>query len=102
MIFTVLPNEVMAMGRSLGLWFIFLVVVSGFSGYIAARALPVGANYLNVFRFVGAAAFMGYALGIWPQTIWYRKSWVTTIKGSIDGLVYALLTAGTFGWLWPR
>jgi len=25
-----------------------------------------------------------------------------TIKEMIDGLVYALLTAGTFGWLWPR
>ena len=26
----------------------------------------------------------------------------TTIKGTVDGLIYALLTAGTFGWLWPR
>jgi hypothetical protein len=25
-----------------------------------------------------------------------------TIKEVIDGLIYALLTAGTFGWLWPR
>jgi hypothetical protein len=28
--------------------------------------------------------------------------WGTTIKEVIDGLVYGLLTAGTFGWLWPR
>ncbi len=26
----------------------------------------------------------------------------TTIKATMDGLIYALLTAGTFGWLWPR
>jgi hypothetical protein len=25
-----------------------------------------------------------------------------TIKEVLDGLVYGLLTAGTFGWLWPR
>ncbi len=25
-----------------------------------------------------------------------------SIKEVIDGLVYGLLTAGTFGWLWPR
>jgi len=24
------------------------------------------------------------------------------IKETIDGLVYGLLTAGVFGWLWPR
>ena len=34
--------------------------------------------------------------------IWYRRSLLTTIKSSVDGLIYALLTAGTFGWLWPR
>jgi len=25
-----------------------------------------------------------------------------TIKEVVDGLIYGLLTAGTFGWLWPR
>jgi hypothetical protein len=25
-----------------------------------------------------------------------------TIKEVFDGLIFALLTAGTFGWLWPR
>jgi hypothetical protein len=25
-----------------------------------------------------------------------------TIKHVIDGLIYGLLTAGTFGWLWPK
>jgi hypothetical protein len=28
--------------------------------------------------------------------------WGATIKEVIDGLVYGLLTAGTFGWLWPH
>ncbi len=23
-------------------------------------------------------------------------------KATVDGLIYALLTAATFGWLWPR
>ena len=25
----------------------------------------------------------------------------TTIRSTIDGLIYAMLVAGTFGWLWP-
>jgi hypothetical protein len=47
-------------------------------------------------------AFKGYAGALWPQSIWYRKSWVTTIKSAIDGLVYAIVTAATFAWLWPH
>jgi hypothetical protein len=30
------------------------------------------------------------------------QPWSMTFKEVIDGLVYGLLTAGTFGWLWPR
>jgi hypothetical protein len=35
-------------------------------------------------------------------SIWAWRRWSTTLKGVFDGLVYALLTAGVFGWLWPR
>jgi hypothetical protein len=55
-----------------------------------------------VFQLVGALAFMAYAAAIWPMSIWYGRSWTNTFKSTIDGLVYALVTAGTFGWLWPR
>jgi hypothetical protein len=34
--------------------------------------------------------------------VWYGRSWMTTIRSTIDGLVYALITAGTFVWLWPK
>ena len=102
MMLTVMPNGPMAMGRSLGLWFVYLLVVGVFSGYIAGRALPPGVPYLHVFRFAGAVAFIGYSLALWQMSIWYRRSWVITIKATVDGLLYALLTAGTFGWLWPR
>jgi hypothetical protein len=50
----------------------------------------------------GAAAFGGYVLALWQMSIWYQRAWSTTIKTSIDGFIYALLTAGTFGWLWPH
>lgn len=101
-VMTVMPSGQMSMGRNLGLWFAYCVVVNLFAGYIAGRALPPGSPYLNAFRFVGAAAFMGYSFALWQMSIWYRRSWTTTIKATVDGLIYALLTAGTFGWLWPR
>jgi hypothetical protein len=30
------------------------------------------------------------------------RSWIRTLKSMFDGLIYALLTASVFGWLWPR
>ncbi len=102
MILTVLPNRLTPMGKNLVQWFLYSVVVGTFAAYIAGRALPPGAEYLRVFRFVGATAFVGYSLALWQMSIWYRRAWSTTIKATVDGLIYALLTAGTFGWLWPR
>ena len=99
---TVLPTGPWSMGRNLGLWFAYLVIVSIFAGYVAGRALPPGTEYLQVFRFVGTTAFLGYTLALWQMWIWYQRNLGTTIRSTIDGLLYALLTAGVFGWLWPR
>ncbi len=102
MMFTVWPGGSMSMGRQLVQWFLYAVIVGIFAAYVAGRALPPGAEYLHVFRFAGVTAFIGYALALWQMSIWYRRAWLTTIKATVDGLIYALLTAGTFGWLWPR
>lgn len=99
---TIAPGGPPSMGTSLLLWFLYSVVVTIFAAYIASRALGPGATYLAVFRFVGASAFMGYSLALLQNSIWYKRNWGTTLKTTFDGLVYGLLTAGTFGWLWPR
>ncbi|MGB2870046.1 MAG: hypothetical protein WBD36_16475 [Bacteroidota bacterium] len=99
---TVWPNGPSSMTKNLVQWFLYSVVIGFFAAYVAGRALPVGAAYLQVFRFVGTTAFVGYTLGLWQMSIWYNRSWSTTIKSTVDGLIYALFTAGTFGWLWPH
>ncbi len=98
---TVLPNGMPKMGTSLAQWFVYCAVVSLFAAYVAGRALGPGVEYLQVFRFVGATAFIGYTVASWQNSIWYKRAWSTTAKNTFDGLVYALFTAGTFGWLWP-
>jgi hypothetical protein len=102
MVLTVRPNGMWKMGVTMFLWFFYSLIVNLFAAYIASRALPEGAYYLQVFRFVGASAFMGYSFALWQMYIWYGRSLSTTLKATIDGLIYALLTAGIFGWLWPR
>jgi hypothetical protein len=99
---TVRPNGVPAMPKFLGLWFGYCLVVGIFVACLAGSALPAGTNYLLVFRVVGTAGFLAYGLGSVVNAIWKSQPWGMTIKEVIDGLVYGLLTAGTFGWLWPR
>ncbi len=102
MILTVMPNGQWTMGRSLVLWFLYSAAVGLFAAYVASHALPAGTPYPRVFQIVGATAFIGYAVALWQMSIWYRRAWSTTIKATVDGLIYALLTAGVFGWLWPH
>lgn len=99
---TVFPSGPPSMAKNLVQWFLYCVVVGIFAAYIAGRALQPGTPYLSVFRFAGCTAFIGYSLALWQNTIWYKRAWTTTLKTNIDGLIYALLTAGTFGWLWPK
>jgi len=101
-VMTVMPNGMFNMTRNLVQWFLFVVVAGFFVAYITSRALPVGAPYPRVFQIAGATAFIGYALALCELSIWYRRSWSLTLKAAFDGLIYASLTAGTFGWLWPR
>ncbi|OYV72745.1 MAG: hypothetical protein B7Z72_04090 [Gemmatimonadetes bacterium 21-71-4] len=102
LVMTVMRNGDTGMGRSLALWFVYLLVVSVFSAYVSGRALSGGASYLQVFRFAGVTAFLAYSMALWQQSIWFQRKWTLALKGTMDGLIYALFTAGTFGWLWPR
>jgi len=97
----VLKGSGFGMGKSLVLWFLYCLLIGLFAAYLAGRALGPGAHYLSVFRFVGAAAFGGYALALLQNSIWYKRAWASTLKSMMDGFIYALLTAGIFGWLWP-
>jgi len=98
---TVMKSGSPNMGKELTLWFIYSIIVGIFSAYIAGNALAPGAHYLSVFRFAGATAFVGYSIALLQNSIWYKRSWGATIKSMFDGLIYALFTAGVFGWLWP-
>ena len=100
-IMTTTPGAAPAMSSHLSQWFIYCVVISVFSAYIASRTLMAGTEYMQVFRIIGTTAFMGYALGLLQNSIWWMKNWGATFRSVIDGLAYALLTAGVFGWMWP-
>lgn len=99
---TVMPSGPPSLGPSLALWFVYSIAVGIFAAYLTGRALPPGTAYMEVFRMAGTVAYLGYAFALWQNSIWYKRSWMTTLKSNVDGLIYGLLTAGAFGWLWPR
>lgn len=99
---TVRPVSDPGMGKNLVMWFIYSLVVSMFAGYVAGAALGPGTDYLKVFQVAGSVAFIGYSMSLPQNSIWWSKNWGATTRSMVDGLVYGLLTGGTFGWLWPR
>lgn len=98
---TVYPPGGMNMLVSLGAWFVYTILVGVLVAYVSRHALNPGAEYLTVFQMAGAAAVLGYCMGPFQESIWKGQSWSTTGKFIIDGFIYALVTAGTFAWLWP-
>lgn len=98
---SVRPSGPPSMTKNLVQWFIYSVVVGILAAYVAGRALGPDAVYLDVFRFAGTTAFVGYSIALMQNSIWFGRSWGTTLKSMFDGLLYSLVTAGAFGWLWP-
>ncbi len=99
---TVMPSGPFNMGKYLGAWFGYCVLVGIFVAYLTSRTVAAGTDYIMVFRVAGTVAFMGYGVGHIIDSIWRGQPWAVTFRHVFDGLIYALLTGGVFGWLWVR
>ncbi len=100
-ILTVVRNGPPAMLRMLLLWFVLLLAVSTVVAYVVGRALPPGADYLQVFQIAGTVAFLAYATDSWSRSIWFGQKWSTALKNTLDAFIYALLIGGAFAGFWP-
>lgn len=98
---TMLAPGGVSMGRSLAQWFVYTVVVSLVVAYVGSLTLAAGADTMHVFRVTGTVALLGYAFSNVMDSIWKGVKWSITLRFVVDGVVYALVTGGTFGWLWP-
>ena len=96
------PNGMPNMGKHLTLWLLYTLAVGVFIAYVTGRTLAPGTDYLHVFRVAGTVGFLTYAGAEPVSSIWKGVRWSTTVKNMFDGLLYGLLSAGVFGWLWPR
>lgn len=97
----VFPDGMMNMGKAVGQQIAYFFIGCIIIAYCATLALEPGADYLSVFRVVGATGFLAFGWGMIPFSIWYGILWSTAAKYLLDALIYGLLVAGCFAWLWP-
>ena len=98
---TIAPPGGFGIGKSLLGWFIYSLLIGVICAYIGWLALGADTTFLAAFRVIGACAVLGYAVGAVNDSLWKGAPWKNTAKFMFDGFVYALVTAGIFGWLWP-
>ncbi|MEN7343047.1 MAG: hypothetical protein AAAFM81_08885 [Pseudomonadota bacterium] len=98
---TVFQNGMPPMPKLIGQQVAYFLVGMFMVGYCARLALAPGADYYEVFRVVSATAFLAFGWAMIPMAIWFGHRWTTTLKYLGDALIYGLLTAGVFAWLWP-
>jgi hypothetical protein len=96
------PSGPPRMGGAMFQSFLYNLAVAFVVAYVTGRTLGAGAHYLQVFRVAGTVTTLAYAGALFYPSIWMGKPWAVTVRDAIDGFVYGMLTAGVFGWLWPR
>jgi hypothetical protein len=99
---TLAPGSAPSMGPYLGMWFIYCVVVSTCVGLLSWYIVGPGQPFSYVFHITGFMAFLAYGGALPQMSIWFRRSWATTLKSLFDSVIYGAVTGAAFGWLWPQ
>jgi len=100
---TVRPSGMPSMGPMLGQWFVLNLVVAALAAYIASKTVALmPSTFLGICREVGVITFLAYAGGSVSNGIWMGKPWGSVAKEVLDALIYGVVSALAFAWLWPH
>ncbi|QDU59129.1 hypothetical protein [Aeoliella mucimassa] len=86
------------MGKAIASTLTYFLVVAILTGYVASIAFAPGASRIDVFRLVFTVGVLCHAFSPLPFVFWFPRKYVLEM---VDGVVYALVTAGIFAGLWP-
>jgi len=98
---TIVAHGNVNMAGKLIQWLVYCLVISVFVAYVAGSTLSAGSDYLKVYQVTSTVAFLAYGGMTGIRKIWFGQPAGSAVKDLVDALVYGLLTAGFFGWLWP-
>ncbi len=100
--FTLGPTGTPVLGKFLGLWFIWSLVVATVAAYLAARIYGVDHSHAHgAAKLVGAVTFVAYGFGTVQESIWAMRPWSSSAKYLLDATLYAIGSGLVFLWLWP-
>lgn len=89
------------MRRNMALSFLVFVGAAFLDAYVASHALGPAPHPRAVFRIVGTVGFMTFGVASIFDSIWYHRPWRAYVSDVIDALLFGLVMAGVFAWLWP-
>ena len=81
--------------------FIAYGVITVMVAYIAGLAMGPGADYMEVFRVVATAGILGHCMGALAGSFFMGTPTRFIITSFIDGVIFALITAGVMASMWP-
>jgi hypothetical protein len=99
---TMIPSGGMHMGKYMGAWFGFMLLIAAIAGCVTSAIVPPGGNLHAVFHFSAIVTACSYGFGGWTQSIWYHQKWSTAFKGTFDAILYGLATGAVFMLMWPK
>ncbi len=91
------PNFAMNLLKTFIAYGLITVMVA----YISGMALGPGADYMNVFRVVATAGILGHCMGALAGSFFLGTPTRFIVTCFIDGVIFALITAGVFASMWP-
>ena len=89
------------MGKSLGVWFAFTLLVAVVAAFLATQVFardPLRAG--AAARLIGAVSFIAYGFGTIVESIWMARPWSSSAMYLLDAALYATGSAFVFYWLW--
>lgn len=86
-------------GASLLQWTLYILLVEVLVAYLAGHHFGPEPTS-GIFRFTCTTAFLPFALGDLPNSIWKGVPWKVTLKFVLDGVAFALVTGLAFALFW--
>ncbi|MCF7222251.1 hypothetical protein [Marilutibacter chinensis] len=98
---TVFRNGPPRMGASLLQWFGLNLAIAAIAAMLAVHVLGTSVRAPYAAHLAGVLAFLAYGGGGVQAGIWMGKPWGSVAKDLLDALIYGVVTALAFWWLWP-
>jgi hypothetical protein len=97
---TLVPPGEPRMGKHLVLWFAYNLLVAAAGAVLAFHYVGPAGHGHAAGHLAGVLALLAYGGGPIQQGIWMGKTWSAVAKELLDALIYAVVTALAFAWLW--